>query len=317
MQAVLNRFSVNNRANMFVYQESNGNVFYLRLQERTSDDRPLQSSKLSESDEKLMVSRSSSIASLSQAKSLGMSSDQSSIGSIMDQLRPRVRSFGEKESDLMNKNEDSIILLVRDDLTLFLEKQVNIDSFLQVHGVSEAGREVREDLVQVLQNRLDDAVLDVLAMMLARNPMCKLTPSDVHFIQKPYRLPESVIRLSIQERFLHHIGAFRQYLRQNILQFLYTPKYTDPRSSSHFQDYSQPDGSSKRVSENEIYLYNQSPASGSKGMACIAIAIVNHKGDILGSEIDTSFNIFESYPETKNFEQIVSTDVHWGPDCVS
>ena len=114
LQTVLNRFSVNNRANMFVYQENNGNVFYLRLQERTSDDKPLQSNKLSESDEKLMVSRSSSIASLSQAKSLGVSVDQTSMssGAAMDLLRPRVRSFGERESDVLNKSGDSIILMV-------------------------------------------------------------------------------------------------------------------------------------------------------------------------------------------------------------
>lgn len=112
LQAVLNRFSVNNRSNMFVYQENNGNVFYLRLHERTSDDRPLQSNKLSESDEKLMVSRSSSIASLSQAKSLGVSMDQAFTSSISSDLRPRVRSFGERESDLLNKSGDSIVLMV-------------------------------------------------------------------------------------------------------------------------------------------------------------------------------------------------------------
>lgn len=110
---------------MFVYQENNGNVFYLRLQEHTSDDRPLQSSKLSESDEKLMFSRSSSITSLSQAKSLGISADQSSLTSVMDQVRPRVRSFGEKESDYLSKNEDSIILLVQIFFLVFLVKIIH------------------------------------------------------------------------------------------------------------------------------------------------------------------------------------------------
>jgi hypothetical protein len=57
------------------------------------------------------------------------------------------------------------------------------------------GPEIKEELVQVLQNRLDDAVLEVLSVMLARNPMCKLTPDDVHFIQKPLKAPESVIQV--------------------------------------------------------------------------------------------------------------------------
>lgn len=59
------------------------------------------------------------------------------------------------------------------------------------------GPEIKEELVQVLQNRLDDAVVEVLYVMLARNPMCKLTPDDVHFIQKPFKAPESVIQVSI------------------------------------------------------------------------------------------------------------------------
>lgn len=59
------------------------------------------------------------------------------------------------------------------------------------------GSEVKEELVQVLQNRLDDAVLEVLSVMLARNPMCKLTPDDVHFIQKPFKVPDAVIQVGI------------------------------------------------------------------------------------------------------------------------
>ena len=41
------------------------------------------------------------------------------------------------------------------------------------------GPEISQDLVQLLQKRLDDWVLDVLTVTLARNPMCKLTPEDV------------------------------------------------------------------------------------------------------------------------------------------
>lgn len=68
----------------------------------------------------------------------------------------------------------------------------------QIEVITEyyiSGTEVKSDLVQVLQNRLDDAVLEVLSVMLARNPMCKLSPEDIHFIQKPNRLPESTIQV--------------------------------------------------------------------------------------------------------------------------
>ncbi|XP_072752702.1 KICSTOR complex protein SZT2 [Anoplolepis gracilipes] len=283
LHGVLNRLSVNNRNNMFVYQENNENVFYLRLHEQTNDGKPLQN-KLSESDEKLVVSRSNSVASLSQAKGIGSLTNDHMIS---NDTRPRVRSFGEKESDILNRTGDSIILMV--------------------HGISEAGPEVKRDLVQVLQNRLDDAVLEVLSVMLARNPMCKLTPADVHFIQKPYKSPECIIQLSVQPHCLPYINALGYYLRQNILQFLYIPKYTDLGTHYHFQDYSSLDGIRRRVSESDIFLYNQSHSSGSKGIACIALAITDAKGESVADDYKSNLpKLFR----VENFENIVSTIVY-------
>ncbi|XP_063994970.1 KICSTOR complex protein SZT2-like [Diachasmimorpha longicaudata] len=287
LHVVLSRFSVNNRNNMFVYRENNSNVFYLRLHEQTGDGKPLQN-KLSESDEKLMVSRSSSITSLSQSRNHGVQQDQSRI----DDTRPRVRSFGEKDSDYLSKCEDSIVLMV--------------------HGISEPGVEVKQDLVQVLHNRLDDAVLEVLSVMLARNPMCKLTPADVHFIQKPYRSPESYVQFSIQPYYSSHMNALAYYLRQNVLQFLYIPKYTDPRRHYHFQDYSQPEGSSKRVPETDIFLNNQSQSSGNKGIACIAMAISKDM-----NEADCLLK-FPGYLSPLDFKDVVSTNSYEGTSsCAS
>ncbi|KOX81297.1 Protein SZT2, partial [Melipona quadrifasciata] len=280
LHGVLNRFAVSNRSNMFVYQENNKNVFYLRLHEQISDGKALQN-KLSESDEQLVVSRSNSVVSLSQVKL--------NDNAATNDTRPRVRSFSEKESNTLNKTEDSIILMV--------------------HGISDAGPEVKRDLVQVLQNRLDDAVLEVLSVMLARNPMCKLTPADVHFIQPP-KSPESIIRLSVQKHCTRYITALEFYLRQNILQFLYIPKYTDNRPEYHFQDYSQREGSTKRISESDIFLYNQSHSSGSKGIACIALAIAGEHGEPVRS-LENEFSK-DSFPETVNvedFKSIVSTSI--------
>lgn len=288
LHGVLNRFSVYNRSNMFVYQEKDGNVFYIRLHERTNEGKPLQG-KLSESDEKLVVSRSSSVVSLSQTKS--QSSDQNSF--ILSS-RPRVRSFGEKEFNILNKSEGSIIL--------------------KVHGISEVGPEIKHDLVQVLQNRLDDAVLEVLSVMLARNPMCKLSPAEVHFIQKPFKSPETTFRIPISQNCLNHLQALGQYLKQNILQFLNVPKYTDHRPHYHFQDYSQPEGSKKRVPESNIFLYNQNHASGSRGIVCTSMAIVNAKGDLIAQEdgVDPEKRLPNDYPRKRDFEKILSLSIYEG-----
>jgi hypothetical protein len=61
---------------------------------------------------------------------------------------------------------------------------------------SRVGPEIKEQLVQSLRNKLDDAVLDILSVTLDRNPHCKLTPEDVLFIQKPFTLPDTVLKVS-------------------------------------------------------------------------------------------------------------------------
>lgn len=46
-----------------------------------------------------------------------------------------------------------------------------------------SGNETCIDLIKLLQNRLNDAVLDVLSILLFRNPQCRLFLDDVQFIQ--------------------------------------------------------------------------------------------------------------------------------------
>lgn len=50
------------------------------------------------------------------------------------------------------------------------------------------------------------------------------------------------------------------------------------------QDYSQPEGSPCRINESNIYLYNQSPVTGNKGIACLAVAIVDKDGNIVSNK---------------------------------
>ena len=42
-----------------------------------------------------------------------------------------------------------------------------------------SGPEITHDLIQLLQKRLDDAVLNEIILTLSRNPMYKLSPEDV------------------------------------------------------------------------------------------------------------------------------------------
>lgn len=52
------------------------------------------------------------------------------------------------------------------------------------HDDKYLGEEIEKDLVQLLQKKLDEAVLEQVWFMFERNKMCKLTQDDVtvHFI---------------------------------------------------------------------------------------------------------------------------------------
>ncbi|XP_029425360.1 KICSTOR complex protein SZT2 isoform X4 [Nannospalax galili] len=240
LRSVLNAFSVVNRKNMFVYQErATKAVYYLRLLETSCSDRPWDGTTLPPS---LALSRSQepiySEETSGPRSPLDMASSRSS-----DAARP--------------------------------VGQVDRHIQLLVHGVGQAGPEITDELVRVLRRRLDEATLDVITVMLVRN--CKLTPADVEFIQPPGSLPSEVLHLALPPSCRPWLPAVAWYLRQNLLTFLHSPKYTDSNSQNHFQHPLPPQGG---LPDLDIYLYNKpgGQGTGGKGVACITLAFVDERG---------------------------------------
>ncbi|XP_011934510.1 PREDICTED: protein SZT2 isoform X19 [Cercocebus atys] len=240
LRSVLNAFSVVNRKNMFVYQErATKAVYYLRLLETSCSDRPWKGDALPPS---LALSRSQEPIYSEEASGprspLDMASSRSS-----DAARP--------------------------------VGQVDRHIQLLVHGVGQAGPEITDELVRVLCRRLDEATLDVITVMLVRN--CKLTPADVEFIQPPGSLPSEVLHLALPTSCRPWLPALAWYLRQNLLIFLHSPKYTDSNSRNHFQHPLPPQGG---LPDLDIYLYNKpgGQGTGGKGVACITLAFVDEGG---------------------------------------
>lgn len=102
---------------------------------------------------------------------------------------------------------------------------------------------------------------------------------------------------------LNWLQSFSHYLKQNLLLFLNIPKYTDSRSHYRFKDYPEYDDGNYLGSEDKIFIYNQSqnPSSGSRGICCIALALINNNKNG-PSPID-----FEEIFETQNFQKTVSS----------
>ncbi|XP_045714431.1 KICSTOR complex protein SZT2 isoform X1 [Phyllostomus hastatus] len=240
LRSVLNAFSVVNRKNMFVYQErATKAVYYLRLLETTCSERPWEGDALPPS---LALSRSQEPISSEEASGPRSPLDLAS-GRSADAARP--------------------------------VGQVDRHIRLLVHGVGQAGPEITDELVRVLRRRLDEATLDVITVMLVRN--CKLTPADVEFIQPPGSLPSEVLHLALPPSCRPWLPALAWYLRQNLLIFLHSPKYTDSNGRNHFQHPLPPPGS---LPDLDIYLYNKpgGQGTGGKGVACITLAFVDEGG---------------------------------------
>ncbi|XP_036088709.1 KICSTOR complex protein SZT2 isoform X2 [Rousettus aegyptiacus] len=239
LRSVLNAFSVVNRKNMFVYQErATKAVYYLRLLETSCSERPWEGDALPPS---LALSRSQ------EPISEETSGPRSPLDMASSRSADAARPVGQVDRHIQ----------------------------LLVHGVGQAGPEITDELVRVLRRRLDEATLDVITVMLVRN--CKLTPADVEFIQPPGSLPSEVLHLALPRCCRPWLPALVWYLRQNLLIFLHSPKYTDSNSRNHFQHPLPPQGS---LSDLDIYLYNKpgGQGTGGKGVACITLAFVDEVG---------------------------------------
>ncbi|XP_029802993.1 KICSTOR complex protein SZT2 isoform X7 [Suricata suricatta] len=241
LRSVLNAFSVVNRKNMFVYQErATKAVYYLRLLETSCSERPWEGDALPPS---LALSRSQEPICSEEA-----SGPRSPLDMASSRGSDATRPVGQVDRHIQ----------------------------LLVHGVGQAGPEITDELVRVLRRRLDEATLDVITVMLVRN--CKLTPADVEFIQPPGSLPSEVLHLALPTSCRPWLPALAWYLRQNLLIFLHSPKYTDSNSRNHFQHPLPPQGG---LPDLDIYLYNKpgGQGTGGKGVACITLAFVDEAGN--------------------------------------
>ena len=96
-----------------------------------------------------------------------------------------------------------------------------------------------EDLIAVLQKKLDDKVVEVISMMLQRNARCKLSTEDVRFLQKPDAAPDHTLQFAVHPATIQYMQAVAFYLRQNMVTIpLIMPNYTTA-STARFKDQSR------------------------------------------------------------------------------
>lgn len=114
------------------------------------------------------------------------------------------------------------------------------------------------------------------------------------------------LQVTVQDFALNWLESFVHYLKQNLELFLNIPKYTDSRSHYRFKDYPEYEDGNHLGSDDNVFIYNQSqnPSSGSRGICCITMALINNNKNSSSTSVT-----FESIFEKKNFEATVSSEI--------
>ncbi len=84
---------------------------------------------------------------------------------------------------------------------------------MKVYGIEAAGPNIKEDLVAVLHHKLNEKVVEIISILLGRNPMCKLSAEDVLFLQGPSSLPSQAVRFKVR---VHTVVEFSSHEVKNI-----------------------------------------------------------------------------------------------------
>ncbi|GAV02768.1 hypothetical protein RvY_13293-2 [Ramazzottius varieornatus] len=242
---LLSTFKVNNRQNMFVVQDNAneaeaGAVFYMRLFDKTQCRRFTSSSFDGE------CSRTSSIARREPYLGRAVTLDAELA----------------KLSESPKGDSDS-------------KSPISTDSFiLSFYGTCPVSDKTAWELISALQNRLDEAVLDTLNIILSRNVMLKLGGEDVRFIQPFQAPPSETLRISIPGVISkNEISLFKvfHYVLQDLSVFLHCPKYVDGETDKHFHQLDPMDDTWRPADDGSSFLYNRPSESGGRGIAFISV----------------------------------------------
>ena len=235
LRLAMSNFTVMNRTNLFVFQQTDKKIFYMRLFEAT--------------DEKKLAAAAAKAKEDSETSS--KTSRHSSFGSMAgftSMRSPDVSEPSAKMSKLLN-NADQVIL--------------------KVYGISEPGEDIKQHLVAFLQYKLDDRVTDILSNMLLRNPSNRLTPGDVDFLQPPSSQPTYIKRFGVDKVLAGCTDQLMTYLHQNLVHHsgVTLPKYADLKCQ--FQDFI----SKKTASHVFLYYSAGGKKVGNRGVATLVVTL--------------------------------------------
>ena len=170
------------------------------------------------------------------------------------------------------------------ELGLFQSGKPQESIVLQLYGITKPTPELKERLVFMIQSKLDDAVLEMMCGLYARNQQLKLHPADVQFLQPSHshNNPTHILSISIPG-WVDEVGALFFYFLQCLTSLALRPKYFSSDERDHFQVLErlhnaylvadlQEGNLFKENLQDHIFLYVRPPTKG-RGMAVITVTL--------------------------------------------
>ena len=179
------------------------------------------------------------------------------------------------------------------DLTPFHSGKPQESIVLQLYGITKPTSELKERLQFMIQSKLDDAVLDIMCGLYARNQQLKLHPADVQFLQPSHshNRPTHILSIPIPS-WVNEVSAFFFYFLQCLTSLALRPQYFSSDERDHFQvleklhnaylvaDLQEGGASFKEFLQDHIFLYVR-PRTKGRGMAVISVTLNDSRNSVM------------------------------------
>lgn len=207
----LHQFVVNNRHNLFVFQEQSGRIFYIRLSARTP------SSSLASGV--LGAFRSAAGASSVHATPLPSPLPSRSNSPTRDRVAS-ASGGGDATTDPVLPSTSSAVASTQTSSTTGNSNTGGEEHLvLEVFGVDAPSEEVTVQLYNLLRSKLANMIFSIISTLLQRNPMFKLLAADIDVLHPPRSRPTASAALRLPAS-VTDVYLFILLLKANLAPFL-------------------------------------------------------------------------------------------------
>ncbi|KAE9551261.1 hypothetical protein FO519_005518 [Halicephalobus sp. NKZ332] len=171
-----------------------------------------------------------------------------------------------------------------------IKKKMKKNILLMVFGIKEPGEEVKTNVVNMLQKKLDGKVMEELQEALLKNPQLKMNEADISFIQQNVLNPVAKFYFTLPMIVSDYLTSVFTYLKQHLSIHYIRPKFfenSENEKVAKFKPY--PKDGPQEIPENFegfMFLLNKPRAGGQRttGIGCCEVRLIDKEGRMVPPE---------------------------------